>query len=135
MARNDKKEGVIKRCKCQIFGKEEISKILKFHSTSKKSQSSFQGQLEECISLLFFVFFTIIPKSRILTCRFFDFILVSKLLNLDFFLDIVRLLELKKYQINKLFVWLFNQYDLAQVVNSISQVGSNIDFPELFNGF
>ena len=29
---------------------------------------------------------------------------------------------------------LFNQYDLAQVINSISQVGLNIDFSELFSG-
>ena len=73
-------------------------------------------------------------KSCILTCRFFDFILVSKLLNLDFIADISRLLLLKKDQINKLFVCLFNQYDSAQVVNSISQVGLNIDFSESFNG-
>ena len=70
----------------------KLSKNLKFHVTFTKSQSSFQVQFEECISLLFFVFLTIILKSRILTCRFFDFILVSKLLNLDFFEDIARFL-------------------------------------------
>ena len=112
----------------------KLSKILKFHLTSIKRQSSFQGQLEQCICLLFFVFLTIKLKSCILTCRFFNFILVSTLLNLDFIADISRLLVLKKDQINKLFVCLFNQYDLAQVVNIISQVGLNIDFSESFSG-
>ena len=118
MGRNAKKERLIKRGNAKVLEGKKLSEILKFHLTSLKSQSSFQGQLKECVFIIF-VFFSIILKSRNLTCRFFDFILVSKLLNLDFFADIARLLIVKNDQINKLFVCLFNQYDSAQVVNSI----------------
>ena len=135
MGRNAKKEeGVIKRGKCQIFVREKVLlKSLKFYLTYIKSQSSFQGQVEECNSL-FFIFLTIILKSHVLICRFFDFILVSKLLNLNLFADIARLLVLKTDQIDKAFMFLFSQYDLAQVVNCISQIGLNIDFPVAFSG-
>ena len=98
-----------------------------------KSQSSFQGQVEESNSL-FFCLSRYYIRSRILICRFFDFILVSKLLNLDLYADIARLLLLKIYQINKIFACLFSEYDLAQVVISISQVGLNIDFSVVFSG-
>ena len=83
---------------------------------------------------LFYIFLTIILKSRILICTFFDFILISKHLNHDLLADIVRLLVLKTDLINKIFVCLSSQYDLAQAVNSISQVGLDTDFSVAFNG-
>ena len=110
VGRNTRKEEVIKRGECQIFVKEKIiekPKIpLDFHNESK----FLSGSVWRVYLFIIFVFLTIILKSRILTCRFFDFILVSKLLNLDFFADIARLLvRSMNDQINKLLVYLFSR--------------------------
>ena len=94
-----------------------------------KSQSSFQCQVEECNSLFYCLSHY---EPHILIPGFL--ILVSKLSSLDLFGDLARLLVLKKDQINKLFLCLFSQYDLAQVVNSISQVGLSICFSVAFSG-
>ena len=97
-----------------------------------KSKISFQGQVEECNSILYLSHYY--TKVFYFNVYVFQFYFSFKALELWFIGRYSEVTCIKTDQTNKIFVCIFCQYDLVQRVNSISQVGLNIDFSVAFDG-